>query len=290
MLNGNFGDPLKLTAPCVLLNRGNYSHLRVVSERYYPASLDLQVSMSSDSHLSLFVKKKSGHLSYLQDPHAHRSLLVQSGGSGGGSAIQLIQAFTEDHKLLAYANYLCDDGKGAKSRRKKRSLQKRGELREGGLGSSLEEFCTEILHECLTKEKTEAIRMYLALRHAVVSTENGACSVENMWDVRLVRSYYDGTQQVNPAPTAQYPLFSSDFVSSLCERLDRYFAKRGYTGAALMSYFESGGKWGALSRDDKNLMGCFLTYHDVPCPTAGCSSVGTADADGASLLGELLGM
>ena len=263
LLDGKSSTPMKLTAPCLQLNKGNYSHLRVISERYYPASLDLQVSTTSDSNLTLFVKKKSGHLSYLQDPHAHRSLLVQTGGSGGGSAVELIQAFTEDKKLLAYAKYLCDDGK--KNRRKKQ-LMTNGQ--RGGLNLSLEEFCTEILHECLTKEKTEAIRLYIALRHAIKSVEESAWSVESIWDIRLVRSYYESSQQ---SPSSHMsvqvsPLLNKDFVSSLDESIDGQFAEKGFTGTALMSYLESGGNWESLSEEDKNMMGCFLTYHDVPFP------------------------
>ena len=275
-LDGKSGAPMKLTAPCLLLNKGNYSHLRVISERYYPASLDLQVSTKSDSNLTLFVKKKSGHLSYVQDPHAHRSLLVQTGGSGGGSAVELIQAFTEDKKLLAYAKYLCDDGK--KRQRKKRAVSLQ-DVDQSGLHLSFEEFCTEILHECLTKEKTEAIRLYIALRRAIRSAENGAWSVESMWDIRLVRSYYEGIQQAQPSPATSptspvSPLLNEDFVASLTESIDGQFAKNGLTGTALMSYFESGGNWGA---QDKGLMGCFLTYHDVPFP--GDAVDGSADIE-----------
>ena len=270
-LDGKSGAPMKLTAPCLLLNKGNYSHLRVMSERYYPASLDLQVSTKSDSNLALFVKKKSGHLSYVQDPHAHRSLLVQTGGSGGGSAVELIQAFTEDKKLLAYAKYLCDDGK--KRQRKKRAVSLQD---QSGQHLSFEEFCTEILHECLTKEKTEAIRLYIALRHAIRSAENGAWSVESMWDIRLVRSYYEGIQQAQPSPATSpvSPLLNEDFVAALSESIDGQFAEKGLTGTALMSYLESGGNWGA---QDKGLMGCFLTYHDVPFP--GDAVDGSADIE-----------
>ena len=261
ILDGKSSTAMKLTAPCLLLNKGNYSHLRVMSERYYPARLDLQVSTTSDSNLTLFVKKKSGHLSYLQDPHAHRSLLVQTGGSGLGSAVELIQAFTEDRKLLAYAKYLCYDGK--KNRCKKLMTKQQ----QCGLNSSLEEFCTEILHECLTKEKTEAIRLYIALRHAIKSSEEGAWSVENMWDFRLVRSYYERSEHSQSSPISLVsPLLNKDFVVSLGESIDGQFAQKGFTGTALMSYLESRGNWETLSEEDRNMMGCFLTYHDVPFP------------------------
>lgn len=291
VLNGKVEVPLRLTTPCLLLNKGDYSHVRVVSDRYYPASFDLHLSNSSDSHLALFVKKKSGHLSYLQDPHSQRSLLVQTGGSGGGSAIELIRAFTENQKLLAYAKYLCDEGrKGVRNHRTIMSSQNKGKPNGGGLGSSAEEFCTEILHECLTKEKTEAIRMYLELRHVIISTENGAFSVDSMWDVRLVRSYYEGIKHICASPAARSLLLSFDFVASVCENLDAYFEQKGCTGATLISYFESRVQWESLSTDERKLMGCFLVYHDVPYPSAARSDDGgDGGSVGASLLNEVVG-
>jgi len=267
VLNGKVEVPLRLTTPCLLLNKGNYSQVRVVSDRYYPASFDLHLSNSSDSHLALFVKKKSGHLSFLQDPQSQRSLLVQTGGSGGGSAIELIRAFTEDQKLLAYAKYLCDESrKGVRNHGTMMSSKNKGKPTGGGLGSSTEEFCTEILHECLTKEKTEAIRMYLGLRHAIISTENGAFSVDSMWDVRIVRSYYEGIEHICASPAPRSLLLSFDFVASVCENLDAYFERKGCTGATLISYFESRVQWESLSKDERKLMGCFLVYNDVPYP------------------------
>ena len=62
------------------------------------------------------------------------------------------------------------------------------------------------------------------------------------------------------------PLLNKDFVFSLGESIDGQFAQKGFTGTALMSYLESGGNWETLSEEDRNMMGCFLTYHDVPFP------------------------
>ena len=277
ILKGNCAEPLQLTTPRLLLNKGDISRLRVVSERYYPASLDLNLSSASDSHLTLFVKKKSGHLSYQQDPHAQRSLLVQTGGSGGGSALQLIEAFTEDTKLLAYAKYLCNNGRGLRNGGRPKSLVLG---KETGLGNSVEEFCTDVLHECLTKGKTEAIGLYLALRHAAISAVNNSWNIETVWDLRLVRSYYEGWGERDESPP---PHLSPDFVWAMSVNLDRHFYEKGFTRSVLLNYLESGGRWEEMADNDEGTMlGCFLAWNDVPFPLLSSTS--------QHLKNELIGM
>eukprot|EP00957_Ditylum_brightwellii_P001487 116001-Ditylum_brightwellii.AAC.1 len=176
----DFGHTMKetsqLTAPCLLLNRDDMTQMRIVSERYYQVNLDMAQQSTPGSQLRLFVKKKSGHLTYLQDPHALRSLLVQTGGSGGGSTLDLIKSFTEDNVVLAYAKYLCDSDNEILKKNARSFIPKQN---TGGIGFTIEEFCTDILHECLTQEKPDAIPMYLSLRNSLVSIDREKRAIGN---------------------------------------------------------------------------------------------------------------
>ena len=250
-------DVFKVTAPCLLLDRGKISQLRVDSERYYPAALNLKSTGLSDHPLEIFVKKKSGHLSYQQDPHSQRSLSVQSGGSSSGSALELIKAFTEDPRLLAYAKYLCK-----KLKRHKRTLSKQPDIAANeSNGFSMDEFCTEILHECLTEEKPEALPLYLSFWNSVGSMKERACIAASIWDVRLVKSFYQNRSQAvylkSPA------LLRLDFVALLDEIINKFFFEKGLTQQTLMSYVDSHGDW-SRGGDWPDSMGTFLIWHDVP--------------------------
>uniref|UniRef100_A0A7S4MEE8 Anaphase-promoting complex subunit 1 C-terminal domain-containing protein n=1 Tax=Odontella aurita TaxID=265563 RepID=A0A7S4MEE8_9STRA len=251
-------EVIKMTAPCLLLNKGKMSMLRLDSNRYYPVSLDLQ-----SAGLVLFVKKKYGHLSYQQDPHAQRSLAVQTGGTGGGSGLDLIQAFTEDPMLLAYAKHLCQTAMGQVNASKWVIVQNREALISR---VSTEKFCTEILHECLTLDKPEALPLYLSLRNSLIAIEDVMSDSMGVWDMRLVRSYYQARQHLgNPSPSS-VPLLGLEYVILFEEYLGRLFDRRDVQ-EVLMNYVSSCGSW-ARGRDWPGLFGSFLIWHQTPFPSS----------------------
>ena len=197
------------------------SKIRVVSERYYPIEVDLKSFTNFSGILSLFVKKKSGHLSYIEDPHGLRSLAIQNGGSNGGPALELIKSFTEDPKLLAYAEFLCrsnikDDLRDVSSRNHRN-------LSHLGISFTSEDFYSDILHECLTQEKPESIFLYLALHDSIGSIERKVWPVGIVWNIRLLCSYY-----ANRVCSEDVELLSTSFVANLCESIDRFFMQLGF--------------------------------------------------------------
>ena len=168
-------DPLCLTAPCFLTNTdGKPRELRVVSERYYPVTLAFD---DPPGQQIFFVKRRSAHLSYRQDPHSQRSLLVQSGSFQGGGSLDLIASFTDDRKVLAFAQHLCD-------------LSEPTSKNSGPF--SIPGFCSRVLHECLMLDTQEALPLYLAIRSSITSIQaSGRTVVPFIWDFRLIRSYYE---------------------------------------------------------------------------------------------------
>ena len=98
----------------VLITSKRYCHLRSIPKNI----------LTSDSNISLYVKKKLGHLTYMQDLHSFRPphlLQICNGGGGGGSAgatmadLTLIGRFvsnnttedSNDHHLQDFSEYLC---------------------------------------------------------------------------------------------------------------------------------------------------------------------------------------
>jgi len=224
--------------------------LNVVSERYYPLSLDLIKNNLFEAGLTLFVKKRSGFLGHFQDPQSQRSLLVQAGSSSGQSALELIQSFTEDPRILAYAQYLCDTG-GSKFE---------SHAQANGNGFAISEFCTNILHECLTGDKEDILPLYLSLRSAVdsIGADPYSTAVQTIWDVRLIRRYYE---QHHLLVRGSERLVSPEFVAFLCELLDSFMIAKGVEDSSLESYFNSG-----IVESEQCSLGCFLVWYNVPFP------------------------
>jgi len=298
----------KMSAPCILPNIDDVSSLRVSSERYYPVTINLQKtpsirklngnsttssSMSYEDyrqhiHTALYVKKKAGHLSYVHDPHALRSLTIQAaGGSGGGSSystVDLIKSFTEDPRIVAFARFFCEGDHGndiANEGNKKSSEQ------------VIERFCTEILYECLTEGKPEALLLYLSLHSRLAPLQqhqknrhisSSMLGTLDMWDLRLIKSYYESSRRhkelmMNSSGTSLQSSYSSPnllskrFVTLMCEHIDRFFACNGFTGDVILQYYTSGvDKHGhnafssCIHSVAKPLIGAFLVWRDVPSP------------------------
>lgn len=169
--------PLNLTAPCLLSNsNGKASEIRVLSDRYYPVVLSVQDHSGGQI---FFVKRRSAHLSYKQDPESKRSLVVQTAGLHSGSQMDLVASFTDDKSILAFAKHFC-------------------RIDEAGSSSSassdpftVEGFCRRVLFETLMGDTQEALPLYLVLRNATDSVGSGSrLGVFISWDFRLIRSYY----------------------------------------------------------------------------------------------------
>jgi hypothetical protein len=234
--------PLKMTAPCLLRNTAEKpSQLRVVSERYYPLSLDLD---GPNSGRVFFVKKRSAHLSYRQDPDAQRSLLVQTGSFSGGAFLDLVASFTEDHKVIAFAQYLCGDGNCHATNANHNPFTVSG-------------FCTRVLHECLTLDTEEALPLYLALRSSIEAVKSGSkSSVRSIWDFRLIRSYYGERKRIVADSSPR--LLNDELVTYLCGILENVITEDwGSTGGGGRIVLQD-----QIKRDDReSLLG---SYYDSP--------------------------
>ena len=165
-----------MNAPCLLSNaNAKASEIRVVSERYYPVVLSLRDRAGGQL---FFVKRRSAHLSYKQDPESKRSLLVQTGRLYSEIQLDLVSSFTDDKKILAFAKHFCGIG-----------------MAGSGLATEdpflIEGFCRRVLFESLMLDTQEALPMYLFLRNASNCADPMArSSVFAAWDFRLIKSYY----------------------------------------------------------------------------------------------------
>ena len=157
---------------------------------------------------TIFVKKKAGQLSYVQDPHSLQSLLTQTGASNA-SALDVIQSFTDDLRILGFAQYFCE----GKSNR---------QLQNQCLnGTSLSQLYTDILYECLTQEKPESIALHVSLLHLLRSLEEES-SLASTWTLRLVLDYYE-SKKCEKGQKDRQSLLNQEFLDSIVNIVDRNF-------------------------------------------------------------------
>src|SRR6266702_1306498 len=122
----------QLISPTLIPDFDRVLSIRVDTPRYWPFYLDLaNVRRHKESLLrsqTIYVKRRTAFLSYLEDPKGSRSLFVRSGSSSGDAATldfprltdtkahpagdlnQFISSFSNDPFFLAYADHLCRNG------------------------------------------------------------------------------------------------------------------------------------------------------------------------------------
>ena len=213
-------SPLRMTAPCLLFNTDHEpSEIKVSCERYYPLSLRVDEAVGGQV---FYVKKRSAHLSYGQDPDSQRSLLLQTGSYVGKDFLDLVRSFTEDPRVVSFAQYFCSLGQQSKSSKSKAS--------NGPF--SLSQFCSRILHQCMTYDSEEAIFLYLAIRSSIgVVAGESSGSGRSVWDYRLIRSYF----QRRPSICLNSPpkLLNEELVMYLCDMFESILSSSGH----LASYY-----------------------------------------------------
>ncbi|CAM9964870.1 unnamed protein product, partial [Choristocarpus tenellus] len=116
---------MEAVTPCILPDLREVVQLSVCSPRYFLVQLDFVkdpgMRVALQRHCTIYVKRRTGHLSYKNDPHALRSLLFQSfptqidphplrtDNIRAQSKEGFLSTFTEDPHLLNFAKFFCND-------------------------------------------------------------------------------------------------------------------------------------------------------------------------------------
>ena len=161
---------LELVAPTLIPELRLVDTIQIDSPRYWSFALHLS---ANPSHLdrflrdgTLYVKRRTGHLSYSQDPRGNKSIFTRSKSETGSSVFDLgetskmlapsegnlkdfISSFSGDAESISSVEFLCPS------------------TSRGGDGpSEWEAFSASVLLECLTKDKPDSIALYRAIHHA----------------------------------------------------------------------------------------------------------------------------
>lgn len=166
---GNTIRAKPLVAPTLIPEIRLIESIQIDSPRYWGFQLQLA---SNPAHLAqflrngiIYVKRRTGHLSYAQDPRGIRSIFTRSKSETGSSVFDFgemsrllapsagglrdfVSAFSDDAESIAAFEHLCQSS------------------RSGNLPTAFEAFSASVLLECLTKDKRDMIGVYQAMYHA----------------------------------------------------------------------------------------------------------------------------
>jgi anaphase-promoting complex subunit 1 len=199
----------RLTLPCLLMNSDSpLEELRVVSDKYYPVTLNLESIAPS---YTFFVKERSAKLHHFPC----------SSGQRMEKMAPLVRSLTENPFLLAYSKYFCDNGNDSGSRQAANPV---------GWDDS------RVLLESLSAE--EALFLYLTLDRGIAAMQQQKQSADGcasltfgrcLWNLRLVRTYYQERlgSMGNPSSSSKTPmLIDTDLLAYLHERTERLLVSK----------------------------------------------------------------
>ncbi|BGP35109.1 Anaphase-promoting complex subunit 1 [Rhodotorula toruloides] len=265
----------QLVAPTLIPSISQIDAIQIDSPRYWAFALNLS---SNPSHLdqflhdsTLYVKRKTGHLSYAQDPRGIRSIFTRSKSETGSSVFDFgqtakmlstsanglrdfVAAFSGDEEAVAATAALC--------------LPKDANRTP----TEFEAFSASVLLECLTKDKRDVAPIYRAIYSAITNLEaaldspspdlSSSALIETD-DLRFVIDFYklgsfksifsrvgapgpsSSSKSKSSSSTSREPLLHPSFISHLSSTLSALGSSVvGAAGAdTLGRYLRELGEW-----------------------------------------------
>ncbi len=210
--DGKEAGTTQLISPTLIPDLDKMLSIRVDTPRYWPFYLDIANFPHHKESLlrsqTLFVKRRTAFLSYMEDPKGSRSLFVRSGSSTGDAATldfphltdvdshkasdlhHFISSFSNDVFFLAFADRFCRDD---------------GETKDERL---FQAYCYATLLDSILQDKSSTIQSHLTLhRYRKMSPRSRYFNL-SLQDLRFGTEFYNkvydrrfsGRSENNPRP------------------------------------------------------------------------------------------
>ncbi|GEM12547.1 anaphase promoting complex subunit 1 [Rhodotorula toruloides] len=266
----------QLVAPTLIPSLSQIDTIQIDSPRYWTFALNLS---SNPSHLeqflrdnTLYVKRKTGHLSYAQDPRGIRSIFTRSKSETGSSVFDFgqtarmlstsakglrdfVAAFSGDEEAVAATAALC--------------LPKDANRPP----TEFEAFSASVLLECLTKDKRDVAPIYRDIYTAAAnlvaaldnpSSDSYSTALIETDDLRFVIEFYklgafksifsrvgapsppsSSKSKSGSSSTSREPLLHPSFISHVSSTMSALgsSAANGAGTSALEQYLHELGDW-----------------------------------------------
>ncbi|GAB4827614.1 hypothetical protein Ancab_034497 [Ancistrocladus abbreviatus] len=269
--------------PCILPERAILKTVRVCGPRYWPQVIELVPEEkpwwgSNDRNHPfnsgvLYVKRKVGACSYVDDPIGCQSLLSRSmhkafsltgmratsnaichGGSGSIRVDELVSTFSSDPSLIAFSQ-LCRES----------SWNGRSDV-------DFQEFCVQVLFDCVSKDRPALLQVYLSLYTMIRSMAdqvksgtiifNDSLSVSSL---KLALAYNEAVLR-GRLVTCRGGIVQSVFLGSLRKRVEEIFGHSRTLKNDFSSYMYSG-RWPDGGEHGSIVLSWYLQWFDVPSPS-----------------------
>ncbi|XP_052275462.1 anaphase-promoting complex subunit 1-like isoform X2 [Dreissena polymorpha] len=257
-------ESYKTTAPCTLPDLDLLVEIKILGPRYWPIVFNCNKNWENLRSLlkhngTLYVKQRAGHLSYVEDPNGYRSMLARSLTVDQSSQTcvkpDVIKAFTADPKVLALTDYFFRDQEHD--------------------ASGLLQVLSDVLYECVTLEKPEAISTHIDLDQVTRRAEFRSTSM-GISQLKLIFAYYNmehsltlegGSHLFQTVGSEEFQgrqLLKPDFILAVSSKLKNIFHKRLTDNMDFFLRYLKGES--VQGRADKGLMALLLWYN-IPCRT-----------------------
>ncbi|KAK4776978.1 hypothetical protein SAY86_005666 [Trapa natans] len=254
--------------PCILPERAILKSVRVCGPRYWSQVINLIPEENPwwcpgsrhDPFNSgvLYIKRKVGACSYIDDPIGCQSLLSRAmhkvfhTQDGNLSIDQLVSTFSSDPSLIAFAQLCCDP-----------SWNSRSDI-------DFQEFCLQVLFECVSKDRPALLQVYLSFYTAIGSiadliTGDGpvSCDTFSVSSLKLALAYNEALMS-GSLTALKGGIIQSVFVGSLRKRIEDLFLHSTSLQDDLATYLRSG-RWPDTERRSV-ILSMYLHWHNVPPP------------------------
>nr|XP_043632201.1 anaphase-promoting complex subunit 1 [Erigeron canadensis] len=272
--------------PCILPERAILKTVRVCGPRYWPQVIELNPEEKpwwkngdkNDPFNSgiLYIKLKVGACSYVDDPIGRQSLLSRAmhkvfglaslractpGSNDDDVAVtvnQLVSTFSSDPSLIAFGDLCCDHSWNIKS------------------DTDFQEFCLQVLFECVSKDRPALLQVYLSLYTTVSSmVEQVISGTPIVYDsqflpsLKLALAYNDALLE-GRLSSSRGSIVQLTFLGSLNQRVKELLEYSPLLRTKVHNYFRIG-EWsgGGKSLQDDNLstlLSWYLQWYSVPPP------------------------
>ena len=239
----------QLIAPTLIPSLDRLLSIKIDTPRYWPFLLDIANNTRHMGGLlqsqTIFVKRRTMFLSYLEDPKGSRSLFVRSGMSTGDAATlecpritditghpasdihNYITSHSNDISFISFADRLCRED-GVTDREK-----------------VFNKFCHAVLLDCIIQDKPQMLSSYLALYRARVVNPQSRYFQLSQQDLlrtddfynKLFDRRYSGRADGVSRPALLREASISGALSAIDKSLEEAVRKNGdYFGRALSAY------------------------------------------------------
>ncbi|KAL8144559.1 hypothetical protein V2J09_017591 [Rumex salicifolius] len=273
--------------PCILPERANLKSVNVCGPRYWPQVIELTPEDKPwwnpgdrDHPFNsgvLYIKRKIGSCSYVDDPTGCQSLLSRAmhkafsltstrtsdfspntqGDLGSVKVDQLVRTFSSDPSLIAFAQLCCDPSWNCNS------------------DVNFQEFCLQVLFECISKDRPALFRVYLSLYTMIrLMADQGKSDILMFNDslslssLKLALAYNEAVLQGRLTPSLS-GIIQPTFLGSIKKRLDDLLNYSPTLKQDLCKYLKNG-EWPVGLHSDKRslLLSWYLQRFRVPAPFA----------------------